>query len=189
MIPPTRADGESEQEETMSERLKVQLTGILVVATVLGSVGYALAGGGRGPSSGKASQRALDAFAAASTASASGSDASAQGSGDPVGPDATGPAMFGLCTAWAATQSQGGINGQELGAVAFLNLWNAAAGDVTAYCEDATPGNGAANGHAATPNSGGSGTADTASGGASEAGTTTAATWSGGRSGLGAGNH
>jgi hypothetical protein len=40
----------------------------------------------------------VTAFTGASTDSQP--DVSTEGSGDPVGPDATGPALFGLCTAW-----------------------------------------------------------------------------------------
>jgi hypothetical protein len=175
----------------MSERMKAQLTGILVLAVVLGSVGYALAssGGSPGPSS-KASDTAVTAFAAASTHSQP--EVSTTGSGDAVGPDASGPDLFGLCTAWEATQSHGGVNGLELGAVAFLNLTEAGGADnVASYCSGVTAGNGSANAQAPvdTPNDGGTGTADTASRGASEVGTSTAANWSGGHSGLGAANH
>lgn len=52
-----------------------------------------------------------------------------------VGPDATGPAMFGLCTAF----SNGGLSTQS---VAYRNLATAAGGDtqITTYCASATPG-------------------------------------------------
>ena len=51
----------------------------------------------------------------------------------PTGPDATGPAAFGLCTAWAHAKAHG-TNSQQ--AVAFRNLAAAAGGasNVTAYC-------------------------------------------------------
>jgi hypothetical protein len=51
----------------------------------------------------------------------------------PAGPDATGPAAFGLCTAWAHAKAHGTSSQQ---AVAFRNLAAAAggAGHVTAYC-------------------------------------------------------
>jgi hypothetical protein len=114
-----------------------------------------------------------------------------EGSGDPVGPDVSGQAKFGLCTAWAATQSHGGVNGHELSAgVAFLNLTEAAGGadNVAGYCADVTPGN-SSEAPVDTPNGGGTATADTASGGASEVGTSTATTASAGRSELGSANH
>ncbi|HET7173275.1 MAG TPA: hypothetical protein VFI30_03225 [Nocardioidaceae bacterium] len=52
-----------------------------------------------------------------------------------VGPDATGPAMFGLCTA----VSHGGLSTHS---VAYRNLAAAAGGDtqITTYCATATPG-------------------------------------------------
>jgi hypothetical protein len=51
----------------------------------------------------------------------------------PAGPDATGAAAFGLCTAWAHAKAHGTASQQ---AVAFRNLAAAAAGasNVTAYC-------------------------------------------------------
>ena len=53
----------------------------------------------------------------------------------PVGPDATGPAAFGLCTAWSHAKDSG--NAAEK-SIAFRNLATAAtaagANDVTAYC-------------------------------------------------------
>ena len=57
--------------------------------------------------------------------------------GTPVGPDASGPAMFGLCTAWTAHQAHGETaNGNADDAVAFKNLAAAAGGadKIGAYC-------------------------------------------------------
>jgi hypothetical protein len=53
--------------------------------------------------------------------------------GMPAGPDATGPAAFGLCTAYAHAKAHGTSNQQ---AAAFANLAAAAggAGNVAAYC-------------------------------------------------------
>ena len=54
-------------------------------------------------------------------------------SATPAGPDATGPAAFGLCTAWAHAKQHGTAKQK---AVAFRNLAAAAggAGNVAAYC-------------------------------------------------------
>jgi hypothetical protein len=55
----------------------------------------------------------------------------------PVGPDASGAAMFGLCTAWTAHQANGETaNGKADDAVAFKNLAAAAGGadKIAAYC-------------------------------------------------------
>jgi len=54
-------------------------------------------------------------------------------SATPVGPDATGPAAFGLCTAFAHLKAHGSAAEQ---AVAFRNLATAAGGaaEVTAFC-------------------------------------------------------
>lgn len=55
----------------------------------------------------------------------------------PVGPDASGPAMFGLCTAWTAHQTNGEpAHGKADDAVAFKNLAAAAGGadKIAAYC-------------------------------------------------------
>ncbi len=50
-----------------------------------------------------------------------------------VGPDATGPASFGLCTAWGHVQTEGQVADKS---VAFRNLATAAGGadKITAYC-------------------------------------------------------
>ena len=61
--------------------------------------------------------------------------AAASGSATPVGPDASGPAAFGLCTAWTAHQSNGAsVNAED--SVAFKNLATAAGGSdkIAAYC-------------------------------------------------------
>ncbi len=61
----------------------------------------------------------------------------ASAKGTPVGPDATGPAAFGLCTAWTQHQSNGAsTNGKADDSVAFKNLAAAAGGadKVAAYC-------------------------------------------------------
>jgi hypothetical protein len=60
--------------------------------------------------------------------------------GQPVGPDATGPAAFGLCQAFAASAGHPSAN-----SVAFKNLQKAATAKgfatVSAYCATVTPGN------------------------------------------------
>ncbi|QGN58560.1 hypothetical protein GKE56_12440 [Nostocoides sp. HKS02] len=62
---------------------------------------------------------------------------SASGSATPVGPDATGPAAFGLCTAWTHHQSSPGASKDS---VAFKNLATAAGGEgnIAAYCATIT---------------------------------------------------
>jgi len=67
----------------------------------------------------------------------------------PAGPDATGPAAFGLCTAWAHAKAHGTASQQ---AVAFRNLAAAAAGasNVTAYCA-AVPHPRASSSHSSHP--------------------------------------
>jgi hypothetical protein len=68
----------------------------------------------------------------------------------PAGPDATGPAAFGLCNAWTHAKAHGTGTQQ---AVAFRNLAAAAGGTgkVAAYCA-AVPHPGAASSHGAHPN-------------------------------------
>jgi hypothetical protein len=59
--------------------------------------------------------------------------------GQPVGPDATGPAKYGLCTAFAAEKA---ANHQvDTNSVAFQAVAKAAGGaqNIDAYCADATP--------------------------------------------------
>jgi hypothetical protein len=68
----------------------------------------------------------------------------------PAGPDATGPAAFGLCTAWAHAKAHGTHSQQ---AVAFRDLAAAAGGasNVAAYCA-AVPHPGTSASHTAHPN-------------------------------------
>ena len=71
-----------------------------------------------------------------------------------VGPDATGPAAFGLCNAWShhqgKTKEAGDDPGERAGdPVAFRNLANAAGGEgkIATYCAKIPhPGNGKGNG-------------------------------------------
>ena len=118
--------------------------------------------------------------------------------GTAVGPDATGPAMKGLCTAWAARGKDDSARGNSADSVAFTNLRNTAhdAGMlVKDYCHDVLTAAHSASGgsddsgtsadhrqnpdhptsdHGAavdTPNSGGIGTGTTASDGANSGGT------------------
>ena len=67
----------------------------------------------------------------------------------PVGPDATGPAAFGLCNAWTHAKAHGNSSQQ---AVAFHNLAHAAGGasNIAAYCA-AVPHPGPASSHTAHP--------------------------------------
>jgi hypothetical protein len=88
------------------------------------------------------------------------------------GPDVSGPALYGLCKAYAS--GRGGTSGQKNDAVALQKLQKAAqdAGQtVDQFCVGATPGQNAGHPVVPTPNRGGTGTADHASNGASEHGT------------------
>jgi hypothetical protein len=69
--------------------------------------------------------------------------------GTPAGPDAAGPAAFGLCTAYAHAKTHG--NAQQK-AVAFRNLAAAAggAGNIATYCA-AVPHPGASSSHTSHP--------------------------------------
>lgn len=82
-----------------------------------------------------ASSESEDAAGATESASAAASV-----SATPVGPDASGPAAFGLCTAWTAHQSGGASTNPE-DSVAFKNLATAAGGvdKIAAYCATVTP--------------------------------------------------
>jgi hypothetical protein len=70
-------------------------------------------------------------------------------SATPAGPDATGPAAFGLCTAWAHAKAHGTSSQQ---AVAFRNLAAAAGGasNIAAYCA-AVPHPGPSSSHSSHP--------------------------------------
>ena len=60
-------------------------------------------------------------------------------SAGPVGPDATGPAKYGLCTAFADEKAENGK--VDTNSVAFRALAKAAGGadEIDAFCADATP--------------------------------------------------
>ena len=104
--------------------------------------------------------------------------------GSAVGPDATGKAMRGLCTAWSARNATDADRGNSGNSIAFSNLRHAAhdAGMlVRDYCKDvAAPrpdapnsAHGTSSDHApavSTPNSGGIGTGSQASDGANQGG-------------------
>lgn len=86
----------------------------------------------------------------ASHSAQANNNANAGHSGTPVGPSASGPAAFGLCTAYASA-TQHATAAQK--AIAFRNLENAAGGaaNVAGFCAAVTH-----HGAQATPNSGGS---------------------------------
>jgi hypothetical protein len=105
------------------------------------------------------------------------------------GPDATGPAKFGLCTAWSAGPSTTNPHSGKADSVAFSNLQQAATdagSSVADFCKDAVHPHGpdtsttsetstdtSTGKHAppvSTPNRGGRDTADAASDGASDHG-------------------
>ena len=71
------------------------------------------------------------------------------------GPDATGAAKYGLCKAFAS--GQGTTNGGKADSVAFQALATAAggAGNIAAYCADATPRGNALHGQGTPPSTGG----------------------------------
>jgi hypothetical protein len=78
-------------------------------------------------------------------------DKAADGTKTAVGPDATGPAAFGLCTAWAHVATKGQVAEKS---VAFRNLAAAAHGaaNITAYCSNVPhPGASAADKSATHP--------------------------------------
>jgi hypothetical protein len=82
----------------------------------------------------EAAEAAKDAAdAAKDPAEAVTKDAAGAASSTAVGPDATGPAVFGLCTAWGHVQTEGQVADKS---VAFRNLATAAGGadKITAYC-------------------------------------------------------
>ncbi len=67
---------------------------------------------------------------------------SATGASNGAGPDATGPAKFGLCTAYSS--GEGVTNGDKADSTAFQALATAAGGaaNIPSFCADATPGGG-----------------------------------------------
>jgi hypothetical protein len=90
---------------------------------------------GAGASQGHASPTASDETTEATPTEATPTEATPTAT--PVGPDATGSAMYGLCTAWAASS----VHGNAMDAVAFRNLATAAGGadNIAAFCAAVTP--------------------------------------------------
>jgi hypothetical protein len=81
----------------------------------------------------KAEATASDAPSAAAAGAVEGENAEAKASATAVGPDATGPAAFGLCTAFA----KGGLDAKSTG---FKSLTVAAKGEanIGSFCADVT---------------------------------------------------
>jgi hypothetical protein len=102
---------------------------------------------------------AVESASATSTPAAPASDA-APTTPNGQGPDATGPARYGLCNAY--TSGQGTTNGGKADSVAFQALASAAggAGNIAAYCASATPGGNAPHGQNSPPASTGGRTAN-----------------------------
>ena len=129
----------------MNTSLKLKIGGAALVAALVGSSGLAVAGALPGPAQ-RAAAHMLDKIGVVVPGAPhhqAGSTPSTQG----TGPDVTGPAKFGLCTAFAA--GQGGTDGGKNDAVAFRNLRAAAetvGQSVEDFCAGATPG-GASSGH------------------------------------------
>ena len=81
-------------------------------------------------------------------------DKAADGTKTGVGPDAAGPAAFGLCTAWAHVEKKGQVAEKS---VAFRNLAAAAKGanqTITAYCFTVTSAHVTETGKSATHSTG-----------------------------------
>lgn len=118
------------------------LVGAVAVGASTGALPIA-AGGDHGPrptAASAASHRPDSPPTTARLAPATPASDAATNAPNGQGPDATGPARFGLCNAYAS--GQGSTNGNKLDSVAFQALANAAGGaaNITAYCADATPG-------------------------------------------------
>ena len=117
------------------------LAGGIAVAAQTGTLPVA---GGRdqGPNPTAVSAAAAHGGGGSSTTSPPAAQASSAAPTTPngQGPDATGPAKFGLCNAY--TSGQGATNGGKTASVAFQALATAAGGaaNITAFCADATPG-------------------------------------------------
>jgi hypothetical protein len=134
------------RSRTMNRSLKLKIGGAALVAAVMGSSGLAVAGALPGPAQ-RAAAHVLDKIGVSLPGGSHHQADSTPPSKQGTGPDATGPAKFGLCTAFAS--GQGGTNGGKNDAVAFRNLQAAAetAGQsVEEFCAGAIPG-GASTGH------------------------------------------
>ena len=132
----------------------------MVAAGLVGGVAVAaqtgtlpVAGGrddGPNPTAVSAAAHGAESASAASTPPVPASDAASL-TANGQGPDATGPAKYGLCKAY--TSGQGTTNGGKADSVAFQALATAAGGadNIAAYCADATPGGNAAHGQGTPP--------------------------------------
>ena len=113
----------------------------------------------------------VDSTTTTTTAAPAAPDTPSGSSSPTRGPDVTGPAAFGLCTAYS--HGHGAKNG-----VAFQNLQTAATGageSVTQFCASATPGGKGASGAGAAGDSTTTTQADSGTGGDSGSTTTTTA--------------
>jgi hypothetical protein len=102
------------------------------VAVGLGGTALAVAYAGSHPSENPDTHTVISAPAATTTP-----HPSATKTKNGVGPDATGPAAFGLCNAWSHHQANGAkTHGNAKNSVAFRNLAAAAGGEqkIASYC-------------------------------------------------------
>jgi len=126
------------------------LVGGIAVAAQTGTLPVA---GGRDDGPNPTAVSAADHGGSSSVAATPAAPASDAASPTPngQGPDATGPAEFGLCNAY--TSGQGTTNGGKADSVAFQALATAAGGtgNVAAYCANATPGGNTPHGQGTPP--------------------------------------
>jgi len=123
------------------------LTGGVAVAASTGTLPIATGRDeGPKPTAASAASHTPGADGKSATPTPLGPADAASNSPNGQGPDATGPAKFGLCNAY--TSGQGATNGEKTDSVAFQALATAAggAGNVAAFCANATPGGNAPHG-------------------------------------------
>lgn len=123
---------------------RAKLGGLVVAGVLFGSTGLAFAGALPGPAQNLAST-VLSKVGISVPHGHSKLSQNPNGTATPAakpsqGPDPNGPAMYGLCNAYAS--GQGGTNGEKDNSVAFQNLAKAAgsASNIAAFCKGATPG-------------------------------------------------
>lgn len=130
----------AEGTRMISKRLGMKALAIAIPALALTATGAAAATGNL-PAPAQSAVHGALADVGLSVPNSGNTGTHAANNANAVGPDATGPAKFGLCRAYLANKGRMSTN-----SVAFRNLEKAAAGStsVASYCTGVTPGNGTA---------------------------------------------
>ena len=149
--PEVKAD-KAKKTKGRSLRRRARVSAVLAAGMLFGTAGLAMAGalpsGMQSVAAKVLSKVGISAPGGSSPRTTAANPSASPAPTPTKGPDANGPAKFGLCNAFA--HGQGGVKGNKNNSVAFQNLQKAAqaAGQsVQEFCKSATPGGKGSPGH------------------------------------------